>query len=117
MATLAPDYEHLAEEHSACWPEAPDHSCRCFISPPCNACVDCPAWIEEAWREEPRWKIGCCNWTTPGIVHFVAYLAIDGEAEFMEYTHTYAEAWAHIEKYAPAVAQWLAGRNGEQNHE
>lgn len=113
MATLSDDYVHLEEDHSECQPEVPGHECRCFISPPCDACVDCPAYIEEAWREDPRWKIACCNWTTPGIVHFVAYLAIDGGLRFAKYTDTYAEAWAHVENYAPRVAEWLVAQNGE----
>lgn len=32
--------------HERCPKENPQHSCRCFIDPPCSNCENCPAWEE-----------------------------------------------------------------------
>ena len=56
MASLKQDYlghprEYAREDHMECDQEVPSHDCRCFISPPCNACVGCPAHDEDAWED------------------------------------------------------------------
>lgn len=92
MKELTGEYADLGYVHGECQPEGPGHECGCLFSPPCNACAECPAWIEEAWQEVPRWKIACINWTSKDAPQFVAYIATGGGAEFQRYCYTNAEA-------------------------
>ena len=103
----------IADERCLCWPTDEKYHFNHY-----GAVEPGSAWEHNPHCPKhgkfPRFKIACCNWTTPGFVHFVAYLAIDGGARFEKYTHTYAEAWAHIERIARRVTEWLAAQNGEQ---
>lgn len=98
---LSDEYEYLDEDHTRCRPEVPDHPCRCFVSPPCAACAECPAFNPEAWVESCHWKVACVNWSTPGIVHFVAYFIANGGLVVSKYFMTFTDTWAWLDEYGP----------------